>query len=221
MNPRIDEIVDKIGKKIQTGELQPGQRLDSERKIAEDLSVSRLHVREALKKLEQFGLVEIRPQSGAYICNLNPSAIEHIISDMLKVKEYDFASLVYVRVLLEKEAARLACQMRTDEDLKAIKAALDSVNRKFNSNDRIPLDFAYHQAISRASHNPVITSLLLMIVPDVLHYYNSRNVCQTPEERVKEEHILMYKFLCERDSENLLALLDEHFKMLVENSKTL
>ena len=79
--------------------------------------------------------------------------------------------MVYVRELLEIEAVKLCARNRTVEDLAVIEAALKECEEKFYTDERVSKDFAYHQALARGAHNPVIASLLLVITPDVLRYY--------------------------------------------------
>ena len=109
--------------------------------------------------------------------------LERMITDALQIEQYDFASLVYVRVLLEIEAIKLCARNRTVEDLAVIEEALKECEEKFYTDERVSKDFAYHQALARGAHNPVIASLLLVITPDVLRYYQRYRVCSVPSRR--------------------------------------
>ena len=70
-----DQIINQIKKLITEGKLNPGDRLSPERVLAERFQVGRGHIREALKKLEFYGLVETRPNKGSYIARLGTSAL--------------------------------------------------------------------------------------------------------------------------------------------------
>ena len=97
--------------------MQPGERLPAERRLADMLGVGRAHVRAAFQKLEFYGIVQTFPQSGTVVAQEKMQVLERMITDALQIRQYDFASLVYVRVLLEIEAIKLCARNRTAEDL--------------------------------------------------------------------------------------------------------
>ena len=71
-----DIIIRSIRQHLLNGEMKPGDRLPAERKLAEEYGVSRNYVREALKALEGYGIVETRPQSGTFIVGLDVNALD-------------------------------------------------------------------------------------------------------------------------------------------------
>ena len=171
---QVETVLKYIKEQLYSGSLQPGQRLPAERRLAEMLGVGRAHVRAAFQKLEFYGIVQTFPQSGTVVAQEKMQVLERLITDALQIEQYDFASLVYVRVLLELEAVRLCARNRTPEDLENIEQALLECEAKFYTDERVSKDFAYHQALARGAHNPVIASMLLVITPDVLRYYDKR-----------------------------------------------
>ena len=146
--------------------------------------------------------------------------LERLITDALQIEQYDFASLVYVRVLLELEAVKLCARNRTPEDLENIEQALIECEEKFYTDERVSKDFAYHQALARGAHNPVIASMLLVITPDVLRYYQRYRVCTVPQEEVCFEHRELLRCVRERDEEGAVAMLRRHLKSLSEFAAT-
>lgn len=143
-----------------------------------------------------------------------------MITDALQIEQYDFASLVYVRVLLEIEAIKLCARNRTVEDLAVIEEALKECEEKFYTDERVSKDFAYHQALARGAHNPVIASLLLVITPDVLRYYQRYRVCSVPSEEVCFEHRELLRFVREQDEAGAAEMLRRHLKSLREFAAT-
>ncbi|NNK90061.1 MAG: FadR family transcriptional regulator, partial [Saprospiraceae bacterium] len=122
-NP-VDLIISQIKDLISEGQIKPGEKLPPERKLAEHLGVSRNQVRAAIAKLEFYGILKVLPQSGTVVSGLGVSALEGLMTDILKIEKPDFRSLVETRVLLEKEAARLAAIHHTREDIIQINNAL-------------------------------------------------------------------------------------------------
>ena len=90
----------------------------------------------------------------------------------------------------------------------------------FHTDQRVSKDFAYHQAIAQGGHNPVIASLLLIITPDVLRYYQKYKVCSVPSEEVFFEHREMLRFIREHDEEAAAAMIRTHLRSLTEFSHT-
>ena len=168
---QVQTVLTYIRNQIDSGRLQPGDRLPAERRLAEQLGVGRAYVRTAFQKLEFYGIVKTYPQSGTVIAEHTAQVLEGLISDVLQIDGFDFYSLVHVRVLLEVEAVRLCALNRTEEDLAYIMESLADFERYAETDRRIEKDFAFHNAIARGGHNPVIASLLLVITPDVLDYY--------------------------------------------------
>ena len=117
-------VMEYLKKQISERRILPGERLLSERKLSELLNVSRSHVREALQKMELYGIVKTYPQSGTVVSEFSKDQLDTMITDALKISKYDFSSLVYVRVLLEIEACKLCALNRTEQDLENIEKAL-------------------------------------------------------------------------------------------------
>ena len=88
------------------------------------------------------------------------------------------------------------------------------------TDDRVSKDFAYHQALARGAHNSVIASLLLVITPDVLRYYQRYRVCSVPLEEVCYEHRELLRCVRERDEDGCVAMLQRHLKSIREFSRT-
>lgn len=213
---QVETVLKYIKQELYSGHLQPGMRLPAERRLAEQLGVGRAHVRAALQKLEFYGIVRTFPQSGTVVAQEKMQVLDRMITDALQIQPYDFASLVHVRVLLEIEAIRLCARNRTQEDLDAIAAALEACEEKFYTEERVSKDFAYHQALARGAHNPVIASLLLIITPDVLRYYQRYRVCTVPQEEVYFEHRELFRLVAERDETGAEEMLRRHLRSLSE-----
>ena len=215
----VKHVIEHIKKQISERQILPGERLPSERKLSELLKVSRSHVREALQKLELYGIVKTYPQSGTVVSEFSKDQLDTMITDALKISRYDFSSLVYVRVLLEIEVCKLCAVNRTEEDLKNIENTLVELEEKFDTDLRVEKDFAFHQAIAQGGHNPVISSLLLIITPDILKYYQKYKVCTDPQKTVHAEHREMLQKIKDRDKEGMKELVLRHLANLIDFAK--
>jgi GntR family transcriptional repressor for pyruvate dehydrogenase complex len=115
-----EQIVGQIEQLIEAGDLKVGDRLPSERELAEQFAVSRTAVREAVKALRQKGLVEIRPGRGTFITNGTSNSVRSSLDMLIKMGvTKGSGNLVEVREILEPEIAALAATI-TDEYIVAM-----------------------------------------------------------------------------------------------------
>ena len=145
------------------------------------------------------------------VSEFSKDQLDTMITDALKISKYDFSSLVYVRVLLEIEVCKLCASNRTEEDLENIE--------KFDTELRVEKDFAFHQAIAQGGHNPVISSLLLIITPDILKYYQKYKVCAVPQKTVHAEHREMLQKIKDKDKDGMKELVLRHLSNLIDFAK--
>lgn len=171
-------IISKIRDLINYKNLEPGDKLPSERSLSEKFEVSRSNVRDAIQKLEFYGLLKSIPQSGTFVANIGVIAMNGMIDDILRLEEPDFKSLVETRILLELKTARLAALRRTDEDLKQMREALEAYSDKvLNGKDAVQEDLLFHLAIAKASGNSSLNALMLMITPEIITNFEKHHVC--------------------------------------------
>ena len=147
-------IIAKIRDLINYKNLEPGDKLPSERTLSDKFNVTRTNVRDAIQTLEFYGLLKSIPQSGTFIANLGVIAMNGMIEELLKLESPDFKSLVETRILLELKIVRLASLRRTEADLKNIKKALDAYEHKvLSGEDAVQEDLLFHLAIATACGN--------------------------------------------------------------------
>ncbi|WP_316813342.1 FadR/GntR family transcriptional regulator [Pedobacter heparinus] len=174
----VDKIIGQLKQLITSGQLQPGDRLPAERILAEKFGVGRSYVREAILKLEFYGLLRTNPQSGTYVSGLSIKVLDNIITDIIKFNKEDFNALLEARYYLELDAVKLAAERRTAQDLVNLKEALiDYENKTNNNQDAVEEDMLFHIAIARASKNSVIESMILILIPDLIKSIVENKIC--------------------------------------------
>lgn len=219
-NP-VDLIISQIRDLISSGAINPGEKLPPERKLAEHLGVSRGQVREAINKLQFYGIVKVQPQSGTTVTGLGIVALEGLITDILKIEKVDFGSLVDTRILLEKEAARLAAIHRTKDDLVELSNALHLYEQKLlKKEDAIEEDLLFHIKIAEASKNTVLKSLMIIITPDIVKNFINLKVCdETNNRKTIEEHRIIIEKIAEKDPQGACDAMHSHLLDISEFSK--
>jgi GntR family transcriptional regulator, transcriptional repressor for pyruvate dehydrogenase complex len=213
-----DKVISMIKELINSGILKPGDKLPAERKMAQDFGVGRTQIREALHKLEFYGIIKTLPQSGSVINGLDINTLDGLISDVLNLQSYDFFSLVETRLILEVNAIRLCAERRTEKDIKALEAAHADFVKYYDTTERVSHDFAYHRTIAEGSHNPVFKALLNIIIPDILTIYQRDRVC-VPNSRVIEEHREMLEHIKNQDGEKAATLMTQHLRGVCDFAK--
>lgn len=213
-----ERVISRIKEMISGGVLKPGDRLPAERKLALEFGVGRTHVREALHKLEFYGIIETLPQSGSVIKGLDINTLDGLISDVLDLQEYDFYSLVETRVFIEVKTIQLAAERRTEKDLAKLIKAHEEYVKHFNTDERVSYDFSFHKTIAESSHNPVFKAMLMIIIPDILEVYQREMLC-APTNNLMEEHTLMLEHIKNKDVEKAGELMTEHLRGVLEFAK--
>src|SRR5258708_29073485 len=120
-----DLIIRQIRSLLSSGALQAGDRLPPERHLAAQFGVGRGHVREALRKLEFYGVVQTFPQSGTFVASLGAGALERLISNLIDLDRDDIRALTETRGILELHSAQLAAQRASNAAIADIGKALD------------------------------------------------------------------------------------------------
>lgn len=220
----VDSIIKQLRHLLSSGQLNPGDRLLSERKLAERFGVSRTHVREAIKKLEFYGILKTLPQSGTFVAGLEISALEGLMTDAMQVESYDFYSLAESRVILETSIVRLACQRRTEEDLILIEDRIDAYDEKIKQGvQATEEDLSFHRQIAEASKNPVLKSMMLIIAPDIMTSYRKYKPCSDSSRRsvASIEHRLLLEYIRNKDEAAAVNMMEQHLRGVMEYARTL
>ena len=213
-----NEIISKIRDLMNYKNLEPGDKLPSERMLSEKFGVSRSNVREAIQKLEFYGLLVSKPQSGTFVADIGQVAMNGMMEDILRLEEPDFKSLVETRILLELKTVRLAAQRRTEEDLVQMKKALEAYSEKVkNGEDAMQEDLLFHLAIAKASGNSTMNTFMLIITPEIITKFEEHHVCDKGLAFMGvQEHQDIFDAIKAQDSQLAKAKMKIHFKALYQ-----
>ena len=210
----VDKIIRQIRSLITSGQLNAGDKLPSERQLAEKFGIGRSYVRDAIRKLEFYGIVKTMPQSGTVVAGLGITALEGLITDVLEIEDTDFASLVETRVLLEIKSAMLAAERRTPDDIIALEKALKAYETKLEQDDQaIEEDLLFHLKIAEAGKNKVLKSLMLIIIPDIIKSYATLKVCNNDTvTKTIDEHRQILNYIIKQDTEAVQKAMQLHLQ---------
>ncbi|MBQ4821013.1 FadR/GntR family transcriptional regulator [Aquimarina sp. MMG016] len=212
------KIISEIRDLINYKNLEPGDKLPSERTLSEKFGVSRSNIRDAIQKLEFYGLLKSMPQSGTFVANIGVTAMNGMIEDILRLDDPDFKSLVETRILLELKTARLAALRRTEDDLRLMKEALDAYSNKVVAGqDAVQEDLLFHLAIAKASGNSTMNTFMLIITPEIITNFEKYHVCNNNQAFLGiQEHNDIYEAIKNQDPKLAKEKMKKHFKILYQ-----
>lgn len=216
----VDKIIKQIKILITSGQLKPGDRLPPERKLCEKLGVGRTHLRDAIKKLEFYGILKTMPQSGTMVAGMGITALEGLISDVLMLEANDFHALVETRFVLEVSAARLAAIRRSEQDIEQMKNALRNYEKAVSKGqDTVEHDLMFHLKIAEASKNPALKSLMLIISPDIITYFRESNACAGDRPlSALDEHYLIFEHIKDQSPDEASTAMEKHLQDILDYS---
>jgi DNA-binding GntR family transcriptional regulator len=197
--PLREVVCETLRTAIIGGVLKPGERL-MEIQLAEELGVSRTPVREAIRKLEQEGFVEMLPRRGTYVANIS-------IKDVIDVYE--------IRIALDVLAAGLAAERISDEELELLKRRLAVIKEVAEHDDMEKIgeyDWAFHEVLYKASKNDRLYGIISNLREQLTRI---RVTSMNYRDRIKDtmvEHELLVESIAGRAPELARQRAYEHMR---------
>jgi len=170
--PTIKELfVEKIVGMILSGKLENGDRLPTERELAEEMKVSKTIVHSGLKELERMGFIRVSARQGTFVANYAENGNSETLAAIMrfnggKLDHRNVASLMELRLAVEGQAVRRFAEEHTDEDIAYLRKMIDAIREwvpKKSYVDRHELAeriFEFHHAICVRSKNPILPLVL-------------------------------------------------------------
>lgn len=210
------ELVDSLGDRIRAGELKAGDKLPTEAAIMAAFEVSRTVVREAISKLQAAGLVETRHGIGTFVIGPGDGPSFKITPEQFSTLQ-DVIAVLELRIGLETEAAGLAAQRRTADNLAALRQALDAVIAAVEAGqDSVAADFQFHLEIARATQNGHFTELMATLGAQIIPRARLEPAGDMNAERlaymrrVNAEHESILDAIASQDAESARAAMRTH-----------
>jgi len=197
-----DRVAAEVLRLIAAGEVPPGERLPSERRLAEMLEVSRVSVRAGLQKLKAQGLLSAVRGGGTRVAE-PISTGDPALAALAQIDRGSLTDLLEIRTLLEGWAVRRAAASASDEDIALIREQFARMEDP--SEDKAQADVDFHMAIAKASQSTVYRHLLGVIrstLMEMLHYHRFELFGQPEDDAtVMEQHRTIMEAIATRDPE--------------------
>ena len=161
------QVAGKVVAEVMAGRLKPGDRLPTEPEMADLYGVSRTVIREAMVRLKSDGVARSKQGSGVFILDSSQSPVLRLDHASLMDRE-TVRNLFELRAIIESGAAWLAAERRDPAALGEIDAALQELRSLSGSEPAsVDSDLAFHQAVARATGNPMIATFIRFVAAQV------------------------------------------------------
>ncbi len=194
-------VLDQLASYVEKSALVPGAKLPTERKLCDVLGVGRSTVREALKRWEALGIVEMRQGSGVYLkVAVSPDLMHVPLLLARPSKVRNLLQILQVRRALEGEAAAVCATSASPEDVAAIGLALVKMEIAHRKGNAAHEDWLFHQSVYLATGNPLFPQLI-QSMRDLLHQL-WENALELPDFAAASHpyHRTMYEAINRRDA---------------------
>ncbi|MFC4213089.1 FCD domain-containing protein [Pedobacter petrophilus] len=217
----VDVIIKRLKEMISSGILKPGDRLPAERILAEKFGIGRSYVRQAIMKLEFYGMLKTLPQSGTTVSGLSLKIIDSIFTDIINFNTQSFASLIEARYYLEINAAKLAAMRRTQQDLDSLAQILaDFEEKTLKGQSAVDEDMLFHIKIASATKNAVFDSMILILIPDLIKNIVEKKICKEDRGQTSiAEHKKIFNSIKAGNADAAGKAMAEHLNEIFEISK--
>jgi DNA-binding FadR family transcriptional regulator len=213
-------VAEQLEDAIVSGRLKPGDKLPPERDMLVDLATSRRSLREALRVLEQKGLIETRlgVKGGSFVKVPTTDSVSESLALLIRFKKVPVKELAEFRLDLEGTVARRAAQRADESDIDHLekivskaKAVLKDPHAEFS--DYKEIDREYHLALAAAARNQLYASVLRMIHDNMSHYFEKHLAYH--KGRFHDHHKQMIEMVVaikNRDGDKAFALAHHHIQ---------
>jgi DNA-binding FadR family transcriptional regulator len=229
-NRTFENVIVQIQEAILQKRLKEGDKLPSERNLRETFQVSRGTLREALRALEQKGLIRIKTgvRGGAIVCPIDTRQMSESLDFLLRYRKISLRELAEFREEVEGLVAAKAAQKAKKEDVKQLNISLESMKAhldatEFNWSEIIKEDNKFHLSLAQIAGNRIFESVLCTIYENIYPYFDRY---LSKERGLMEKN---YQDLCKiaeaikkRNSNKARVLVQDHvrrFNLMMEKGK--
>lgn len=161
------KTADAVQEYIKVNGLKPGDRLPSERDLSVKFKTSRHSVREALRVLENQGMIEVLMGSGTYVAETEKAS-----SMYLEFVKVNYLELLHIKTALEKYALELAIDSAKNEQLEQLEKVLEELEQKGNTGVfDYKLDKQFHYTLAELSGNKMLIQMITKMIETLDEYY--------------------------------------------------
>lgn len=207
--PSLRELfVEQLEHMILSGKLQIGEKLPSERQLADMMQVSRGVVNGGISELEKKGFLEVHPRSGTYVADFRRKGTIHTLMSIInyhdgKITDDVVRSILEIRIALDSLAAQLCIESSTDEDFKELAQTVEHIKASNTPTEAAQACFNFQHTLGLLSGNVLIPLIFQSFKPIVCSMWE--RFCRLYGiETLYENNLRLCTLLSKRDLQGAL-----------------
>jgi len=214
-----DKVFNKIQEKIISGEWTPGIKIMSELKLAKELNVSRVSVREAIEKMAAVNLISKRQGEGTFVNDFKPSLYLNSLIPMITLDKDNYTEILEFRLAIESESSGLCAERCTDDLIKEIEHCYNSmIENQDNFEKFTEADLNFHMKIVEGSNSPLFIKVN-QILKNLLEYHQKLLYKNLGPSGGVSEHKLILEAIKNRDPELAKLFAKRHIERTIKDLK--
>ncbi|MBU3171949.1 FadR/GntR family transcriptional regulator [Clostridium estertheticum] len=214
-----DRVFNVIQEKIISGEYKPGMKIMSELKLAEELQVSRVSVREAIEKMSAVNIVSKRRGGGTFVNDLKPSVYLNSLIPMITLGQDNYNDILEFRLIIESEASGLCAQRCSDDLVNEIEECYNNMIKYQDDYEKFTEeDLNFHMKIVEGSNSPLIIKVN-EILKNLLRAHQKLLYNNLGPSGGLSEHKLILEAIKNRDSQLAKLFAKRHIERTIRDIK--
>ncbi|MBU3072637.1 FadR/GntR family transcriptional regulator [Clostridium estertheticum] len=214
-----DRVFNVIQEKIISGEYKPGMKIMSELKLAEELQVSRVSVREAIEKMSAVNIVSKRRGGGTFVNDLKPSVYLNSLIPMITLGQDNYNDILEFRLIIESEASGLCAQRCSDDLVNEIEECYNNMIKYQDDFEKFTEeDLNFHMKIVEGSNSPLIIKVN-EILKNLLRAHQKLLYNNLGPSGGLSEHKLILEAIKNRDPQLAKLFAKRHIERTIRDIK--
>lgn len=212
-NTLSEEIIKQIIAQIHSGKLRPGSKLPSERELMELFQVSRSSIREALHSLTMIGLLETYPGAGTFVNKQMTDVIAARLEWSLLLSNHELMELMEVREPLEIQAAGLAAERATPEEIETFRAAVETYQSSYRTGiDLMEAEENVHRTIAQMSGNRSLLRFIITFQDLLKTYRENKKIGFSTDDTSDQDYLDLLEAMIDGDADTARGIMARHLQ---------
>lgn len=216
----VQQVIDTLTAAMINKELRPGDKIPTELELSESLGVGRLSIREAIKVLVYYGVLEIRRPEGTFVCQgFSDSLIDPLLYGIILNTDDSYDAIKELRQLMEVGVMKLAMKKCREEDKKLLQEKYDHFSNALAAspvdvNAVFEADNEFHNVVSKMGGNPLVDKInsLVRVLTHDLRYKTVGNMISIGEgELLLQAHKQICEAIFDADTQHLDELVEHGY----------
>jgi len=215
----VQNVIDQLTEAMIKGNIKPGDKIPTELELSESFGVGRNSIREAIKILVAFGVLEIRRPEGTFVCQgFSQQMINPFLYGIILNQGDSYKSLKEFRKTVEEGIIKLCIRNHDESDFKIIEdiylKLISAIKNKSTDVDQVfKLDDEFHKAIASATHNMLMQSIndLLRILTTAKRYETTIHLLDNETDYFINSHKSIYDAIKAKDESSLNTLVPDNY----------